>query len=127
MATVHHPPTTSAGFGHNHEWLWLILGPILIALAASAITWAVTSPDTVSETEIASTIDGFDLDDDTTAAKIATPGVTLSFVGRNGDGLTGPRTTMGFELDDDTTAIKIASPGVTTTYFGHNPDLNPDR
>ena len=84
MATVHHPPTTGAGFGHNHEWLWLALGAILIALAASAITWAVTSPDTVSETAIAS-IDGFELDDDTTAARVATPGVTLDFVGRNSD------------------------------------------
>ncbi len=126
MATVHHPPTTGIGFRPNHEWLWLALGAILIALAASAITWAVTSSDTVSEPEVAS-IEGFELNDEMTAAKIAAPGVTLSFVGQNADPVTGPRITMGFELDDDTTVIKIASPGVTTDYFGHNPDLNPDR
>jgi hypothetical protein len=28
---------------------------------------------------------GFELDDDTTVAKIAAPGVTLDFVGRNSD------------------------------------------
>ena len=84
MATVHHPPTTGTGFGHHHEWLWLALGAILIALAASAITWAVTSQDTVSETEIAS-IDGFELDDDTTAIKIVSPGITTIYFGHNPD------------------------------------------
>lgn len=126
MATVHHPPASGVGFHLHHEWLWIALGAVVIAVMASAITWAVTQPDASVETAVTVDLSGYELDDDTSAMRIATQRVA-AFHGLNGEPATGPLITMGFELDDETTSLKVAAPGVTTYYLGINADLDPER
>ena len=123
MTTAHHPVPTRVGSRHDHDWLWIGLTAILIALMAGAISWAVFRPDTAPTTAPGTA--GFAYDHEVTPARTISPGVTVAYFGHSGalDAVVAP--VRGFEVDHEATSVHLASPGITTTYFGHSGELYP--
>jgi hypothetical protein len=125
MATTHHPAPTHLGFGQHHEWLWVALGAVVVAIIAGSISWIVMR-DQPTVTDSALPVSGFEYDHEVTAIHMPTAGVTGQYFGYSGalDAVVAP--VSGFDLEHDTTTIQMPSTAVTGMYFGNSEEIDPD-
>jgi hypothetical protein len=126
MATTHQPAPTQVGFGHHHEWLWVALGAVVVAIIAGSISWIVMRDQpTVMDSTLP--ISGFEYDHEVTAIHMPMTGVTGMYFGNSGalDAVIAP--VSGFDLDHDTTALHMPSTAVTGSYFGNSEEVDPDK
>lgn len=119
MATTHHPASTS-GFGQHHEWLWIAIGAVVIAIVAVAITWAVTQPE--AETTAATTAVVFEYDHEVTPMHMVEGRVTTPYFGYSGE-----LWPEGSEYDHEVTSMHMLEGRVTTPYFGNSGELDADK
>lgn len=122
MATTHHPAPAHAGFGQHHEWLWITLGAVVIAIVAVAITWAVTQPGTETATSPAA-VSGFEYDHEVTPIHLASEGVTTQYFGYSGALF--PEIVS--EYDHETTPMHLVTGRVTAPFVGESGELDPEK
>ena len=126
MTSAHPPVHTHTGF-HHHEWLWFSLSVALVALVTAGVMWLITGSDEEAAAVPAETT-GFELDDDATAGRTISPGVTTEYFGLSGElypAITVLPSATGFDTHDETTGGHFAAPGVTGSYFGYSGELYP--
>ncbi len=126
MATTHHPAPTHIGFGHHHEWLWIAVGAVVVAIIAGSISWIVMR-DQPTVTDSALAVSGFEYGHEVTAIHMPTTGVTGMYFGYSGALGAVVAPVSGFDLDHDTTTIHMPSITVTGSYFGNSGEVDPEK
>jgi hypothetical protein len=129
MTTANHPSHMGVRWHPNHEWLWIGLSAIVIALVAVAFIWIANQPaNTVAP--VLESRSGFEYDHEVTTGQIVSPGVTTEYFGNSGElypALSVLPSATGFAYDHEVTTGQIVSPGVTTEYFGNSGELFADN
>ena len=126
MATTHHPAPTHVGFGQHHEWMWITLGAVVVALIAAAVTWAVMQRDTDTAT-LPANVTGFQYEQEATTGHAVTGYVKPVFVGESGDLHAVIAPILGFETMHEATPIHMPpSDPVTVNYMGNSGVMYPE-
>ena len=129
MATAHHPASTGVSTHHSHDWLWISISVVLVALIAGGIAWAIFRP-AITIPPLPAEVIGFEYNQEATTGHVGQPGVTGEYFGYSGElyaAATLAPSLIGFEYSQEVTPGHIANLGATGQYFGYSGELFPER
>ncbi|MGI9666833.1 MAG: hypothetical protein ACR2N2_07000 [Acidimicrobiia bacterium] len=128
MTSAHPPVPAQSGFRHDHDWLWLGLSAIGVAIVAYGIMWAVVRPFETSTAALPAETVGFEYSTEATPLHMPVAGVTGEYYGLSGElfpAITVLPAASGFDYDHEVTSIHLPIAGVTGHYFGNSGELYP--
>jgi hypothetical protein len=128
VTTAHHPTPTHVGFRGEHEWLWIGLSAIAVAVIAGATMWFLLDRGTdTGETAVVDNVSGFEYTQDASTGHVATPGVTGDYIGYSDELYPSPVVVEDYEYGDDATTGHVADGTVTSDYVGGSGELDTDK
>jgi len=127
VTTAHHPAPTHVGFHGEHEWLWIGISAIAVAIVAGAIMWF-TFDEPSTEPATADNVSGFEYNVDASSGQVAGPAVTSPYLGFSDELYPTPVVfPEDYEYGDDATTGQTAQGSVTSDFVGSSGELDTDK
>jgi hypothetical protein len=127
VTTAHHPVPTHVGFHGEHEWLWIGLSAIAVAIIAGAIMWF-TFGQSDTESATVDNVSGFEYTVDASSGQIPSTGaVTSPYLGYSDELYPTPVIAEDYGYGDGTSTGHVADGSVTSSFVGTSGELDADK